>query len=193
MLGRPRQSDGTIDFVPLYHAASLRSIFNNFAKLISRNLPEEILQKFINENPVLLHQFPSTRIIAKPKILTSYVADFGIVTPKKELLLVELEKTNVHLLKKNGGIAAPLSHAFDQVRDWLHEINEHQLAVLDSLGIDRNEVGAIRGIVIAGRDSGYDAKNLRKLKGADLGPITFLTYDDLLFAFEALIQRVEGL
>jgi hypothetical protein len=106
---------------------------------------------------------------------------------------MELERSNLHLLKKGGGIAAPLNHAFDQVRDWLHEANEHRLAVLDSLGIDRNEIGTIRGVVIAGRDSGYDAKDLRKLKGADLGLITFLTYDDLLFALEALIRRVERL
>lgn len=40
-------------------------------------------------------------------------------------------------MKKDGGVAAPLSHAFDQVRDWLHTVDEHRLAVLDSLKIDR--------------------------------------------------------
>jgi Shedu protein SduA, C-terminal len=193
LLGRPMQSAGNMDFVPLYRAASLRSIFNNFNKLISGHPSEELLQKFMEENPILLHQFPSNRILTKPKILLAYVADFGIVTPTKELLLIELEKSDIRLLKKDGGIAAPLNHAFDQVRDWLHDVDEHRLAVLDSLEIAREEVSAIRGVVIAGRDSGYDAKDLRKLKGMDRGRITFMTYDDLLFALDALTERVEKL
>jgi hypothetical protein len=193
LLGRRWLTSDQIDFVPLYQATALRSTRNNFINLISKNHPEEILQQFIAENPILLHQFPSSRIITKPKILTSYASDFGIVTPKKELLLIELEKTSTRLLKKSGGIAAPLSHAFDQVRDWLHEIDEHRLAVLDSLTINRDEVSVVRGVVIAGREAGYDAKALRKLQGADWGRITFMTYDDLLFALDALIRKVESL
>jgi Domain of unknown function (DUF4263) len=136
-----------------------------------------------------LHQFPSNRILTKPKILLAYVADFGIVTPTKELLLIELEKSDMRLLKKDGGIAAPPNHAFDQVRDWLHEVDEHRLAVLDSLGIAREEVSAIRGVVIAGRDSGCDAKNLRKLKGTDrdeshLSPTTIFYLRGMLLLTE---------
>ena len=65
------------------------------------------------------------------------------------------------------------------------------MAVLDSLQIEREAVSLIRGIVVAGRDVGYDARDLRKLKGTDYGRIAFLTYDDLLFAMDALIRRVE--
>jgi hypothetical protein len=96
-------------------------------------------------------------------------------------------------MKKKGGIAAPLSHAFDQVRGWLHVVDEHRLAVLDSLKIERELVSVVRGVVIAGRDIGYDAQHLRKLKGADWGRITFLTYDDLLFALDALIRKMTNL
>jgi hypothetical protein len=77
LLGRPILPINTVDFVPMYHAASLRSIFNGFAKLISNNPAEEILQQFINENPVLLHQFPSNRILVKPKILTYTLRTLG--------------------------------------------------------------------------------------------------------------------
>ena len=149
------------------------------------------MQQFIDENPILLHQFPAERILPKPPILNSYVADFGIVTPNKELILIELERTSTRLMNKDGGMAAPLSHAFDQARDWLHEVDEHRLAVLDSLKIERDEVSRVRGVVIAGRDKGNEARNLRKLKGADMGEVMFLTYDDLLFALDALIRRME--
>jgi Domain of unknown function (DUF4263) len=193
LLGQNMLVSDQFDFVPLYQSAALRSTRTNFANLVSKNPAEEVLQRFITANPILLHQFPSTRIIIKPKILTLFVADFGIVTPTKELLLIELEKSDTRLLNRGGGIAAPLNHAFDQVRDWLHEIDEHRLAALDSLKIDRDEVSGIRGVVVAGRDAGYDAKDLRKLKGADRGRVTLLTYDDLIFALDALIQRVERL
>lgn len=193
LLGRPMAASGEMDFVPLYHVRALRSIANSFGHLIAQSPKEEILQKFIEENPILMHQFPSTKILVKPKILTSYVADFGIITSTKEFLLIELEKTTTRLLRRDGGIAAPLSHAFDQVRDWLHHVDEHRVAVLDSLNIDRTEVSSIRGVVIAGRDIGYDARDLRKLKGADWGRVTFLTYDDLVFALNALIERFEKL
>lgn len=184
-----RDESGLVHFMPLYEKSSLESIRSNFARLIERDPREELLQKFIEENPIVLHQFPAVRIISKPPILTSYVADFGIVTPQKELILIELEKTTTRIMKQDGGIAASLSHAFDQVRDWLHEVDEHRLAVLDTLRIERNEVSNIRAVVVAGRDVGYDARNLRKLKGNNWGRVTLLTYDDVLFSFDTLIRH----
>ena len=93
-------------------------------------------------------------------------------------------------MKKNGGIAAPLTHAFDQIRNWLHVANEHRLAVLESISIEKDEVSSVRGVVIAGRDSSCDKKHIRKLKGIDWGKISFLTYDDLLFALDILIRKM---
>jgi hypothetical protein len=142
---------------------------------------------------LLLHQFPAERLFPKPPILTFFFADFAVVTPQRELILIELEKTSTRLLKKDGGVAADLSHAFDQVRDWLHTIDEHRLAVLDSLKIDREQVSIVRGVVIAGRDIGYDAHHLRKLKGTDWGRVALLTYDDLAFALDVLIRRMDAL
>lgn len=72
-------------------------------------------------------------------------------------------------MNKNGDDAAPLAHAMAQVRNWLHTADEHRLAVLDCLGIER--VSAIKGIVIAGRDSGYEPEHLRRLKGVDRGRV----------------------
>ena len=193
ILGHRRYESIELNFIPLYERSSIETVRSNFAKLLSSKPREELLQRFIDKNPILLHQFPSDRIFSKPPILTFFVADFAIVTPQKELVLIELEKTTTRLMKKDGGVAAPLTHAFDQVQDWLHVVDEHRLAMLDSLKIEREEVSAIRGVVIVGRDSGYDAHRLRKLKGVDRGRITLLTYDDLLFALDALIRRLDVL
>ena len=182
-----------LSYMPLYEKSSLESIRSKFASLIDSGCGEEKLQQFINENPILLHQFPAVSILPKPSITTAYKADFGIVTPQKELILIELEKATTRIMNNDGGIAAPLTHAFDQVRDWLHKFDDHKISILDELGIERDEVSVVKGVVIAGRDVGYDARYLRRVKGIDFGRVIFLTYDDVLFGFDALISRFESL
>lgn len=182
-----------VSFIPMYEKSAIKDIRSNFAKLLKSNPKEEIIQKYIEENTILLHQFPSNQIYFKPPILTFFVADFAIVTPQKELVLIEIKKANTNLLLKKGSIAAPLTHAFDQVNDWLQIVDEHRLAVLDSLGIDKESVSTIKGVVVAGSEEGYDAKRLRRLKGTDFGRITFLTYDDLLSSLDALIRGMSAL
>lgn len=190
LLGLPFGQSGDIRFAPLYEQQALSSLRESFVKLLSSNPREEVLQKFIEKNPVLLHPFPAARLFIKPPLLTEYFADFAIVTPKKELLLIEIEKTSTKILKKDGGVAADLVHAFDQVRSWLQIADEHLLAVLDSLKVERAEVSRVRGVVIAGRDIGADAHHLRRLKGQDWGRIELLTFDDLLYSLDSLISRL---
>jgi len=180
-------------FEPLYQGATLDNIRVELLKLVEKKPREEALQQFIQDNPILLHQFPSEKIFFKPPILTKFKADFCIVTPQKELILVEIEKADTQLLKKDGGEAADLRHAIDQITSWLHVVDEHRLAVLDSLGIARETVSQVRGVVIAGRDKGYDAEHLRRLKGVDRGRITLLTYDDLAFGLLSLARKVTAL
>lgn len=184
------KTDKELRYSPLYERSSLETILTEFRELLNGEPREEALQKYLENNPILLHQFPSDKLYFKPPILTSFKADFAIVTPNKELILIEIEKGTTRLLKKDGGEAAPLRHAFDQVQSWLHVVDEHRLAVLDSLGIDRESVSSVRGVVIAGRDTGYDAGHLRRLKGIDRGRVSFLTYDDLGFSLAALIRKM---
>jgi hypothetical protein len=113
----------------------------------------------------------------------------GPVCPQG-LILIEIENSQTRLLKKDGGIAAPLSHAFDQVESWLHVVNDHKLAILDTLNVDRDMVSTCRGMVIAGRDRGQDAAHLKRLKGTDRGRVLFLTFDDLLFRVGALAHDI---
>jgi hypothetical protein len=188
-----RSKNDAVDFSPMYEHTVLTTIRSDFFKLLKTAKKEEELQKFIEDNPIILHQFPAENLFVKPAILASYKADFAVVTPQRELLLIELEKPNTKILKKDGGIGAELSHAFDQVSDWLHKVDEHRLTVLEELKIDKSSVSTVKGIVIAGRDDGYDQEALRKLKGRYTERIRFFTYDDLGFALDALIRRMDNL
>lgn len=188
-----KSSSDILSYMPLYEKSSLQLIRGEFASLIESGCKEEELQQFINGNPIILHQFPSVRILPKPPITTAYKADFAIVTPQKELILIELERATTRIMKQDGGTASELTHAFDQVKDWLYEFGDHRVSILDGLSIDRHEVSSLKGVVIAGRDVGYDARELRKFKSKDFGGIIFLTYDDLLFSLDALISNFEML
>jgi Domain of unknown function (DUF4263) len=192
-VGQSMGETAQLSFIPMYEYSAVESIRHTFANLLVTKAREEVLQKFIEENPIILHQFPAEKIFFKPPILTFFNADFAIVTPQKELIFIEIEKAITRLMRKDGGATAELQHAFDQVHGWLHVVDEHRLAVLDSLKIDRSLVSSIRGVVIAGRDLGYDAQHLRRLKGIDRGRVTFLTYDDLLFGLIALLHRMKSL
>lgn len=191
LLGTNLSPNGSISFLPMYERSSLSDTRKKFAECLNAAKKEEQVQKFIEKNPIILHQFPSIRIFHKPPILTDFVADFALVTPKRELILVELEKADTRLLTKKGGESSDLTHAKDQVRQWLRKVDDHLLAVLDSLKVTSEQVSSVKGVVIAGRDSEYNKEHLRTLKGADAGSrISFYTYDDLLVALDSLINNM---
>lgn len=94
-------------------------------------------------------------------------------------------------MKQDGHRAQELIHAFDQVGDWLIKFKEHRLSVLDDLKIKPERVHNVRGVVVAGREHGYDAAHMRALKMRTNDDLVFMTYDDLLGAMDSLILRVE--
>jgi hypothetical protein len=79
-LGQRRKDKEELQFVPLYERGSLEHIRTDYLQLINSAPREELLQQFLAENPVLLHQFPAERLFPKPPILTFFVADFAVVT-----------------------------------------------------------------------------------------------------------------
>jgi len=74
--------------------------------------------RFIKKNPIFLSHFSPVRIRHKAPVLTRFETDIVILDQRRVVLLVELEKPALKLMKKDGGMAAPLQHAFDQVRQW---------------------------------------------------------------------------
>lgn len=96
-------------------------------------------------------------------------------------------------MTQTGGVAASMQHPFNQVRDWLHVCEEQRLAVLDCIGLKREDVSKIRGVVILGREKNSKPDHLRKLKSNDFGKIEFFTYDDILRNMESLIRDIANL
>ena len=68
-LGLKTGQNEELDFIPLYEKSVLEGVRDRFISLINSKPLEELLQKFIQENPILLHQFPAEKIFFKPPLL----------------------------------------------------------------------------------------------------------------------------
>jgi hypothetical protein len=174
------QESSGMSIVRMYERGALADLCGDFGALLDENPPEEEVQKFLQDHTVFLHRFSPVRIRPKAPVLTKHFTDFAILDTRSLLVLVEIEKPGLKLLKKNGDITQKLQHSFDQVRSWMHTIKRRWAATLDCMGFRDDEVAGIRYAVVAGRDHGYPSDLLMRLKGADHGPIEFFTFDDLL-------------
>lgn len=180
-------------FEPIYRRSTLQTIHTELAELLESHTEEGVFQRFFERNPVLLWQFAAERLMPQVPILTRHKADFVLLTPSRELVLIEIERPNLQLMKKDGHVAAQLQHAFEQTGDWLHALEDHKAAVLDAMNLKPEDVATVRAVVIAGRNTRYKASDLRRLKARPRGPISVLTYDDIADSLGALIQEMEQL
>jgi len=178
-----------ISTVRQYEQSALEESCRRFFQLINSNPGEEAVQKFLEANPTFFHLFVPEKLMVKSPVLTKYFVDFAILNNRKELLLIEIEKPGLRLLKKDGGITADLQHALDQVRSWIHVFNDHRVAALDGLNLKLDEVAKVRGIVIAGRKPSDEAR-ARALRSTSWGEIEVFTYDDLLRGTTEIIKQV---
>lgn len=182
-------ADSLISTVRQYEKSALEESCRRFFDLIKATPDEEKVQKFLEANPIFFHPFLPEKLMFKKPVLTKYFVDFAILNNRQELLLVEIERPGLRLLKKDGGITAGLQHALDQVRNWIRVFNDHRVAALDGFNLNVDEVAKVRGIVIAGRKPS-DEVRARALRSASWGEIEVFTYDDLLRGTTEIIKRV---
>jgi hypothetical protein len=175
--------------VRLYERTALEQYCRELLKLIEADTPEQELQNFLESHPIFFHLFLPTKVIFKPPILTKFFADFAILNARNELLLVEIERPGLKMLKKDAGRTSELEHAFHQVRTWKRVVDDHRVAALDALGLEAKEVANVKGVVVAGRKP-HDESRLRMLRSLSSADIELYTYDDLLGAVTELVKHV---
>lgn len=183
------KTDTNISAVRLYEQTTLEEYCRELLRLIEVDSREEVLQNFLESHPIFFHVFLPKKIIFKPPILTKYVADFAVLNARDELLLIEIERPGIVLLKKDGDITADLSHAFHQVRTWTQVLNDHRAAALEAIGLKLDEVTRVRSVVVAGRKPS-DERQLKMLRPVSTAETELFTYDDLLTSVTELIKHV---
>lgn len=161
--------------------AEVERILDTFIRLLDREPPEEDVQSFIQSNLIMLAPFAARQIFFKPPILNMYRADFGIVTSRQELMLVEIERPSLALLRADGAPTAELTHAFSQPQCWNDAILEHRAAVLHGIKNCPTNITNVRYVVIAGRSGRYDRDALARLVRTSQFA-EFMTYDHLVEA-----------
>lgn len=173
-----------------YTQGALEKIANEFeAFLNKKDVLEEEIQKFIENNPIILGLFSAMLLKYKAPATAKYKTDFALVNTKDELVLIEIEKPNTKLFKEDGGQHSELTAAFDQVESWLASASRNRLGILDDVGIEGisiDKITNIRGVVIAGRRDAAYTQHLGKLLTRN---IDFFTFDDLLDSLRLQIRN----
>jgi hypothetical protein len=169
-----------LSYIRQYGHAQVTSVVEKFTTLLEAEKLEQPVQKFIEQHPILLSRFHAKRLFIKPGILGRFEADFALVDSKNQFWLIELERPAIKLFKKNGHPSADLMHAYDQVVDWISKYNKYSAEILDYLGLKEHEIVAVRGAVIAGRNTDLLHQTLqRHLTNPPYPNVEFMTFDDL--------------
>ena len=169
-----------LSYIRQYGHTQVTSIVEKFTALLETEKLEQPVQKFIEQYPILLSRFHAKRLFYKPGILGRFEADFALVDSKNQFWLIELERPSIKLFKKNGHPSADLMHAYDQVVDWISKYNKYSTEILDCLGLKEHEIVAVRGAVIAGRNTNLLHQTLqRHLTNPPYPNVEFMTLDDL--------------
>ncbi len=175
-----------------YTRAALKRIVDDFWQIIDKETVEQEIQKFIEQNPIILSCFSPALLKPKAPATAKYKTDFAILNQKGELILIEIEKTNTPLFTKAGVQHSRLTQAIDQVENWLQEARRNKLGLIDDLsmeGLKLDMVTAIKGVVVAGRSLEEYKPHIEKLHARS--DISFYTYDDLYKFLRNVVSRVE--
>jgi len=170
-----------LDYIGLYAHTGIIKVVEEFNRLLDKHKDEGTFQRFIEDHPVMLARFYPIKLFKKPNILGKLQADFAILDADKKLVFIELEKPSLKLFtKREGQPTAYLIHAYEQVRSWMREYAKHPNAVLEGLGLSADQVMAVKGAVIAGRNKGENREHMQRHRADPIYEgVAFLTLDDL--------------
>ena len=164
-------------------------LFTEFETLLMG--PEEPVHQFLKKHPELLSQTFSKYWSKLP--FGDRFSDFVFREAHNDYLLVEIEAPIRELFRKDGQQREELTHAINQISDWVQYIENNRTEVessLELLGISTSP----RTLVVIGRSATLTDDNRRKITTIQnqYGKLRILTYDDLLAAARANIERILG-
>ncbi|ARU27790.1 Shedu anti-phage system protein SduA domain-containing protein [Cellvibrio sp. PSBB006] len=177
----------------LYSKNSINSVVGDFIGILQTENNESVIQRFIEENPVMLCMFNAKKVFNKPEIIGNHQADFAVLDANNNLIFIEIERPKMRLFKRNGHETADLNHAYSQVSDWLFEIRRSKNQVLEKMELSEKDINKITGFVIAGiKDNEnkvfynrHQQKNENKLIG-------FISLDELATAVLNMSRSLEN-
>lgn len=170
--------------------SKLKEIANSFEDILKNGGKEEILQKFIKENPFLISS--SANAIPKQKLGEDFITDFVLVSffeQGLEYCLVELERSDHEIINNDGSLTSKTNHAIKQIHDWDIWLEKNKGYLQNKLkGFETPNY-----LIVIGRSINLseDQKAYLRSYNRDWKNKKLLTYDDLLLQFKKTIDTLE--
>jgi len=153
------------------------------------NVKEADIHNFLAKNPVAIDP-AGFGIQSEVRLGNKYRVDLLVHYPNadRQILLIELESADKQLFTKNGRPRAHVTHAIQQVEDWLRWWRENPRQVPD--GLDSSLVPS--GLVVIGKARDLGDEDHRRLVHLNANRnVKVVTYDDLLKKIDGLIRQLE--
>jgi hypothetical protein len=169
----------------------LYGLFIDLANLIQNpNTEEKQLHHLLYRNPIVLDAF-GVKIRSEVMLGADYRVDLLVQAEytDRRASLIELERANIPVFTRRGRLRAKVTHAIQQVEDWLRWWREHPTEV--PLGLDGSI--PVEGLVVVGRSAHMAEADKRRLLSLNhTRQVQGVTYDDLLDRIRSLIANLEN-
>ena len=152
---------------------------------------EQVLQAFLQRNPVLLCP---THVRMWPKLpFGATITDFVFRDASQDYLLVELERSTLQLFRQDGHATAELTHAHGQILDWKRYLEDNLQTVQKELGLAGITPNPI-GLLVMGRSQFLHPRDRRKLQTMmnESPKLRVMTYDDVYENAKAVFENLLG-
>jgi hypothetical protein len=173
-------------------AATLAAVAMVLSEILFNDATDEKqIHEFLSQYPVIIDPHGSS-MRSELRLGSEYRVDLAIQynLDDKKLLLIELEHPNVPIFTAKGRPRAHVTHALQQVEDWLQWWREHPNDVPQGL----DPAIPVEGLVVIGRNKDLSEQDKRRLLHLNsTRDVKLITYDELLEKLEVLIQNLETL
>ncbi|MBI1903930.1 MAG: DUF4263 domain-containing protein [Planctomycetia bacterium] len=153
--------------------------------------PEEPVHQFLKRHPELV--CPTNNGHWSKLKFGHTISDFVFREPHNDYLLVEIEAPIRKLFCRNGQQRAELTHAINQIADWIQYIANNRQKVEEELGLVGISTDP-RSYVVIGRSASLSQSDREKLVTLQrqYPKLRIFTYDDLIASARANLERLFG-
>jgi hypothetical protein len=122
-----------------------------------------------------------------------HVSDFVFREPINDYLLVEIEAPHREIFRKDGQQLEALTHAVNQIDDWLQYIQDNKGRVEAELGLTGISATP-RTLIVIGRSASLTDENRKKLAvlQGQRPRLRIVTYDEMILTARANLARLLG-
>lgn len=168
----------------------LNEIKKEFSDLLDNAKKEEEIQIYLKEHPFLIQPF--SNIYPKQKLGEDFITDFVFASTLDQGIkytFVEIERASMPIFTKSGEFSSDFKHADKQTLDWDIWLEKNK----DYLGKKLQGLETPNYLLIAGRSTDFTEENRTLLRAWNRRQqnMEFLTYDDIIFKLNELINNLK--